>query len=221
MLHHQNVSAMQITIIYDNTAYNSELIPDWGFAALLEAHGRRILFDTGGDGTILLNNMKKLDIDPTSVDEVFISHPHFDHVGGLSAFLHENHEVTVYVPDSLRGIKHAREIRHFSKPEKIHENFFSTGQLDQIEQALAVQTEKGLVLVVGCSHPPMEDILDTASRFGNIFGIVGGLHGFNKFELLSNLNLICPTHCTQHKTEIQNRYPDKVEQGGAGRVIKI
>src|SRR6056297_3602522 len=81
--------AMKLTILYDNTVFNRELTPDWGFAALVEAHGRKILFDTGSDGDILLKNMQKLGIHPAEVDEVFISHAHFDHVGGLSSFLNE------------------------------------------------------------------------------------------------------------------------------------
>ncbi|MBE9511692.1 MAG: MBL fold metallo-hydrolase, partial [Bacteroidetes bacterium] len=78
---------MKITIIYDNTAFLAALKPDWGFSCLADTHNRSILFDTGSNGSILLENMKKLDIDPLSINEVFISHPHFDHIGGLSAFL--------------------------------------------------------------------------------------------------------------------------------------
>ena len=107
---------MKITIIYDNTAFQSGLKPDWGFSCLVETHNRTFLFDTGTKGSILLANMKKLDIDPLSIDEVFISHSHFDHVGGLSAFLNENNNVKIYVPTSLRGIRNA-EIKSLY-PEK-------------------------------------------------------------------------------------------------------
>jgi len=78
---------MKIIILYDNNVFQRGLKSDWGFSCLVETHDRRILFDTGSNGSILLKNMEKLDIDPLSIDEVFISHPHFDHVGGLSAFL--------------------------------------------------------------------------------------------------------------------------------------
>ena len=212
---------MKLTILYDNTAFNSELTADWGFAALIEAHGRKILFDTGGDGIILLNNMQKLGIHPGEVDEVFISHAHFDHVGGLSAFLNENRNVQVTVPKSLRGIRHASETIHVDKPMELHEHFYTTGELDHIEQSLMVETEKGLVLVAGCSHPPMKHILSQAEEFGKLYGIIGGLHGFKAYELFQNLELICPTHCTQHIAEIHRRYPEKYVKGGAGKMIEI
>ena len=80
---------MKIAILYDNTVFLSGLKPDWGFSCLVETHNRNILFDTSSNGSILLENMKKLHIDPLSINEVFVSHPHFDHIGGLSAFLNE------------------------------------------------------------------------------------------------------------------------------------
>lgn len=98
------------TVIYDTTTSQPGLKADWGFSCLVEIRNRRILFDTGTNGVVLLENMKKLDIDPSLIDEVFISHPHFDHIGGLSDFLNENNNVKIYVPVSLRGIRNAREV---------------------------------------------------------------------------------------------------------------
>jgi len=212
---------VKITILYDNTVFKSGLKSDWGFSCFVDTHNRSILFDTGSDGSILLENMKKLDIDPSSIDEVFISHPHFDHVGGLSAFLNENNNVKIYVPISLRGIRNAKEIINVDEPVKLHENIFSTGELDHIEQSMAVKTDKGLILVVGCSHPKMENILKAASRFGKVYAIIGGLHGFNEFQLFEDLGVICPTHCTQHIAEIKSLYPEKYIEGGAGKIIEI
>jgi 7,8-dihydropterin-6-yl-methyl-4-(beta-D-ribofuranosyl)aminobenzene 5'-phosphate synthase len=66
---------MKITIIYDNEVWKEGLESDWGFSCLVEVENTpKILFDTGTSGSILLRNMKKLNIDPKSIDEVFISH---------------------------------------------------------------------------------------------------------------------------------------------------
>ncbi len=213
---------MKITIIYDNTVYKKELRSDWGFSCLVEVENTpRILFDTGTNGSILLYNMKKLNIDTTSIDEVFISHAHFDHTGGLSAFLNVNNNVKVYVPVSFGGVRGPKEVISVSEPLKIHDNVFSTGELDSIEQSMAVKTEKGIVLIVGCSHPKMSHILDAASQFGKVYAIIGGMHGFSEFELFKNLELICPTHCTQHQAELKSLYPEKYIEGGAGRIIEV
>ena len=212
---------MKITIIYDNTTIRNDLRADWGFSALVEVEDTPgILFDTGGNGNILLGNMEKLGIDPASIDEVFISHAHLDHTGGLSDFLMRNTEVKIYIPPSFRGVQ-GRDVIPLAQPTKIHENIFSTGELEGIEQSLVVKTDKGVVIIVGCSHPHMGTILDTARIFGTIHGIIGGLHGFSDFALFRDLEFICPVHCTIHKAELRRLYPEKYVEGGAGMVIEI
>lgn len=212
---------MKITIIYDNTAFRKDLQADWGFSALVDVeHAPRILFDTGGNGKILLSNMEKLGIDPSSIDEIFISHAHFDHTGGLSDLLNRNKKAKMYVPPSFHGFK-GRDVITITRPTRIHENIFSTGQLEGIEQSLGVETDKGIVIIVGCSHPSMGIILDTARQFGKIHGIIGGLHGFSDFGLFRDLEFLCPVHCTQHKAELKRLYPEKYIAGGAGKVIEM
>ena len=212
---------MKITIIYDNTPFRKDLQADWGFSALVEVKNvPEILFDTGTNGKILLSNMEKLGIDPSSIDEVFISHAHFDHVGGLSEFLKVNQKAKIYVPPSFSGPA-GRKVITIKGPTKIHENIFSTGELEGIEQSMGVITDKGIVLIVGCSHPYMGHILEKGREFGKIYGVIGGMHGFSEFELFKDLELICPTHCTQHKAELKELYPQKYTEGGVGKIIRI
>jgi 7,8-dihydropterin-6-yl-methyl-4-(beta-D-ribofuranosyl)aminobenzene 5'-phosphate synthase len=66
----------------------------------------------------------------------------------------------------------------------------------------------------------MEYIIDAASEFGQVYGIIGGVHG-NRPESLKNLNLICATHCTQYRQEIKFLYPDKYIEGGVGKIIEF
>ncbi len=218
---------MKITIIYDNTSFRRDIQFNWGFSALVEIEAGershqhrfvRLLFDTGADGRILLSNMKKLKIDPLSIEEIFISHLHWDHTGGLSELLKINPNIRkIYVPSSM-GLKNEVILK---EPKKIYENVFSTGELEAIEQSMGVITEKGIVLIVGCSHPYMGTILETAEQFGKLYAIIGGMHGFSEFNLFKDIKLICPTHCTQYKEKLKELYPKKYIEGGAGRVIKI
>ena len=211
---------MKITLIYDNEVWKEGFRADWGFSCLIEVYGKKILFDTGANGSILLDNMKKLNIEPTMVDDIFISHAHGDHTGGLPDFLKIN-PVKVYIPSSCQKPYGAKEVVKIKGPLKIDENIFSTGELMGIEQSLVVKTEKGLVVIVGCSHPGVKNILKAASQFGKTHALIGGLHGFSDFDLLSDLEFVCPTHCTQFKSEIKSLYPEKYVRGGVGKVIEI
>ena len=211
---------MKITIIYDNTAFRKDLNADWGFSALVEAKGRKILFDTGANGRILISNMEKLKVEPKEIEDVFISHLHWDHTGGLSSFLKLNKKVKLWVPSHFPEAKAAEEVIEVKKPTKLYEGIYSTGELDGIEESLCVETEKGIVIIAGCSHPQMEHILKVASQFGKVYGIIGGLHATEP-ESLKELDLICPTHCTQYKLEIKSLYPEKYIEGGAGKIIEI
>ncbi len=214
------MTSVRITLVYDNTSARDDLRADWGFAALVEAYGHRILFDTGADGDILLSNMSRMRISPESVDEVFISHAHMDHIGGLEKFL-EVHPVPVYIPESCPSPKGALKVVRISAPVEIHEHIHSTGELAGIEQSLAISTGTGVIVIVGCSHPGVGEILRVSSSFGRPIALVGGLHGFREFSLLESLEIVCPAHCTRHKAEIRRLYPEKYVPGGAGTVLEI
>jgi 7,8-dihydropterin-6-yl-methyl-4-(beta-D-ribofuranosyl)aminobenzene 5'-phosphate synthase len=212
---------MKVTIIYDNETWQPGLEADWGFSCLVEAAGRRWLFDTGAKGPVLLANMEKLGIDPQTIREIFISHGHWDHLGGLADLLRLNRDVRVYLPGSCSRPPEAREVISVQGPLEISKNFFSTGELPGAEQSLVVKTEKGLAVICGCSHPGVGTILEAASQFGRVAALIGGLHGFKEYEVLADLDLICPCHCTQHRAEIMARYPETAVSGGSGRVLEF
>lgn len=213
---------MKITIVYDNEVYQEGLLSDWGFSCFIAMEdGLKLLFDTGTEGSILLHNMAQLELDPASIDLIFISHLHFDHVGGLPEILELNKKAKVLLPGThSRGIA-AREVIAVKESIQIHEGMFSTGELRNIEQSLIITTDKGTIVIAGCSHPGLGHILNKASEFGKVFGVIGGLHGFREFQLLANLSFICPCHCTQYKERIKNLFPDKCIECGAGRVITL
>ena len=91
----------KVTILYDAFGESKELTKDWGFSALVEHNGKRILFDTGNDAAKFEHNVKALGVDLTKLDFVVISHRHTDHTTGLKYVLSVNPNVTVYVPADL------------------------------------------------------------------------------------------------------------------------
>jgi metal-dependent hydrolase (beta-lactamase superfamily II) len=118
---------MKVTIIYDNEAWQPGLEAAWGFSCLVEANGQRLLFDTGGRGAILLQNLETLNLDPGSISEIFISHGHWDHLGGLAELLGLNRDVRVYLPWFCSRLPEAQEVISVREPLEISEKFFSRG----------------------------------------------------------------------------------------------
>ena len=150
-----------------------------------------------------------------------ISHSHWDHTGGLGDILELNKDAEIYLPASFKRAVPGRKVTSVRDATKISESVFSTGELGGVEQSLAISTNKGIFVVVGCSHPGVGDIIDAASSLGKVYGILGGFHGFKDFERLEGLSLICPCHCTQYKSEIKHLLPEKCIDGGAGMMLDL
>ena len=93
-----------ITFLYDAFGKNASMKKDWGFAALIEVNGKRILFDTGDNPDILAQNVKAAGADLTRLDFVVISHRHSDHIGGLAYLLKVNPKVKIYAPKEGFGV---------------------------------------------------------------------------------------------------------------------
>lgn len=232
-----------LTVLFDNYPYDEKLKTGWGFALLVRGLEKTILFDTGGDGRILLSNMEKLDVNPADIDIVVLSHIHGDHTGGLEAFLAENHNVTVFVPASFPE-RFKRRVRaqgasliSVGEPCKICEGAQTTGQLGTLirEQALCISTSKGLFVVTGCAHPGIVRMVEAATKLSlsGVYGAIGGFHmsGASEkqvCEVIDNLKgmgveIIAPCHCSGDRTRAMMR--EAFEVGyinvGVGAVVKL
>ncbi len=72
-------NACRLSVVYNNVPLKAGLQTAWGFACLVELPDRTVLFDTGGNGSVLLSNMKAMGFSPEEVDAVVLSHLHGDH----------------------------------------------------------------------------------------------------------------------------------------------
>jgi 7,8-dihydropterin-6-yl-methyl-4-(beta-D-ribofuranosyl)aminobenzene 5'-phosphate synthase len=220
--------AGRLTVAYDNEAAIEGPAAGWGFSCLIEMEGLRLLFDTGWDGELLVSNLRRLGKDPAGIDTVFLSHGHWDHIGGLPAVLALNPKARVFLPASLsrrlkEEIARRAEVVGVRGPVEVAPGCLSTGELgtDIPEQSLLVRTGGGLLVVTGCAHPGLGSMLEAAGRHGKVRGVVGGFHGFDDYGLLRDLPLIMPCHCTSHAREIGERFPAAFRRGGAGAGIEL
>ena len=100
---HQS-STGQITVLYDAFGKTSTMTKDWGFAALVEYGGNRILFDTGNNAEVFAHNVGAKGVDLTQLDFAIVSHRHGDHTSGLNHLLKVNPAVEIYAPQENFGV---------------------------------------------------------------------------------------------------------------------
>ncbi|MBE0461207.1 MAG: MBL fold metallo-hydrolase [Candidatus Aminicenantes bacterium] len=237
------VNALTITVTYDNNPFKQGLETDWGFSCVVKGTEKTILFDTGGNGSLLMRNMQKLKIDPKTIDVVVLSHIHGDHVGGLPNFLAENPNVVVYVLKSFpKGLKkdihgYKAEEVEVQEPLKICENVYSTGELGtQIkEQSLIIHTSKGVIVITGCAHPGVVQVVEKAKDLikDDVLFVMGGFHLGSKSKgeiervVLSLKKLgvyyVGPCHCSGDKARelFKKEYQQNYVNIGVGKVITL
>ncbi|MEA1985425.1 MAG: MBL fold metallo-hydrolase [Euryarchaeota archaeon] len=218
---------MELTVVYDNKA-DAGLISGWGFSCYIESDQHRILFDTGWDGCALLENLDSLDIDIRTIDTMVLSHQHWDHIGGLSHVLNACPGMDVYVPTSFstnlkKEIAKVARLHEVRQAQSILPGVYTTGELgsDIKEQSLVLEGDRGVWVVTGCAHPGLAEIMEAASQFGDVVGIIGGLHASEEYDLLAGLEYIGAGHCTVHQQEIAERYPDSYEAIRVGSCIQL
>ncbi len=235
--------SLRFTILYDNYLYKEGTKPDWGFSCLIEGTEKTILFDTGTQPQILMHNVNFLNVNLSKVQQIVISHNHGDHTGGLSAVLEKNHEVTVYIPISfptefvLRLEKLKAKVQTVDKPLEICRNVYLTGEMgDAIkEQSLIIDTPKGLIIVTGCSHQGIVNILKLAKEILDrpIHLVFGGFHLLYKSDaelqkILESFKELkvekCgATHCTGDKAiaMFKKAYGENYVPMGTGKALEI
>lgn len=176
---------LRLTILYDNTATDSRLRSDWGFAALFEYceySGHRLLFDTGASGAFLLNNMRQLGVEPQSIEAVIFSHEHRDHTGGLQVLLDTGIRPTVYAPFAFshtfkEQVRARTTLVEVTDALTILPGMHLTRPLGAIvEQALAVETRDGTAVITGYAHPGNANMVRQAQEVvsGKMSLLAGG-----------------------------------------------
>lgn len=231
-----------LSVVYDNSPYKEGLTADWGFGCLVKIGGLRILFDTGRDGRILLDNFRKLGERPEAVDVVVISHEHQDHTGGLPALLKVNPRAKVLVcdptPEILAVCKAANAAVIATEiPWKLFRGVYVTGALGTgpKEQALFIDTRAGLIVIAGCSHPGALRIVERVNSLlpKPILLFMGGFHatpatpeGLQQTAVrLRSLGVkgLAPCHCTDGaaKAVFRALFGRDYLRVGVGRTVRF
>lgn len=235
---------LEIQIIYDDTSAVAGIEPHYGFSALVDFRGQRILFDSGSDADLFLRNLTRLGIDPASITHAVISHRHSDHRNGIYRLALRNRTMEVYFLDTFPAsvfevaIAVGMNPRRVTGPVEIAPGVYSTGIVEgePPEQALVVETSGGLVVLVGSAHPGVARMVETAEQqrgADSVRLLLGGFHMMRKqeeeiraeLERLKALGVekVAPAHCTGERAKrlFRRAYGAMYVPTGAGRRIEL
>ncbi len=237
---------MKITVLFNSRAVSSSLQVGWGFSALI---GDNIIFDTGEKGEFLFHNINALEIDLNIITTAVISHEHWDHTGGLWQLLDYRKDIDVYAcPGFSDEFKnnvrlHGGRLFEMESFYEITQDIWVTGEIPAVykrektpEQALIIDTERGLIVITGCAHPGIINMLNIISEHFQgrpLYAVVGGFHLLNKPASVFNLIVetfkdmgikkVGPTHCTGSEAEnvFRQVYREDFFNMSVGTVLNI
>ncbi|HEV8714516.1 MAG TPA: MBL fold metallo-hydrolase [Candidatus Binatia bacterium] len=268
----------EVTILYDAFGKPSPMQKDWGYAALVEYAGKRILFDTGNNPGILAQNARAKGVDLGKLDFVVMSHRHGDHMGGLAYVLSVNPKVKIYAPKEGFGVYGSDLPASFYRKDAslpMEQRYYDgappqimrfgaawpgadfqlvdkntevapgihlitlisdkPGTLELRELSLGLDTPDGMVIVVGCSHPGIDRIVDAASAINpHIRLILGGFHlvvssDADMDKIVTALHgkfkvdEIAPGHCTGEPAfaALKKAFADRYLYAGLGTTLTL
>ncbi|MEI9901343.1 MAG: MBL fold metallo-hydrolase [Hyphomicrobium sp.] len=268
----------RVTVLYDAFGKDPALRKDWGYSALVEVGGKKILFDTGNNADVFLANAKAKNVDFSTIDFVVQSHRHADHLAGLAEVLKVNPKVKIYAPKEAFSVYgSALPSAFYRKQEKLppEQRYYdgqppealkfgtvwqganieaidktteiapgvwlialvsdATGTKELKELSLAVNTPDGIVLVVGCSHPGIEKIVEAAAAINpKIHYVLGGFHLVTAPDetiaaIAASLRdkwkveNVAPGHCTGEPTfaALIDAFGDRYVYAGVGTEVNV
>jgi len=226
-----NPDGITFTILYNDVPLNDSFVGDQGFSCFIEIDDRSFLFDAGRIEEVMAKNTEASGIDCFGTEFIFISHLHSDHTGGLPGFVEQSGRPLLFLPASTpksqspkgreyvvskleKALPHISDTVHIREPARLNEYMYSTGMFEDrtYEQSLIINTTKGLIILTGCSHPGIVEIVRGAKSQMNsdIYFVMGGFHLVTTDpeqvktiagELRGLTKYIAPGHCTGEKAQ--------------------
>lgn len=240
----EDAPSISLTILQDNYVHDAAFRREWGFACLVTGLEKTILFDTGGFKYALEANMLTAAISAADIDTIVLSHVHQDHIRGFACLLPLPRDMELFLPSSFTTSERSRfevpgaVVSWVDAPTEICRDAMTTGEMGGavIEQSLALRTAGGLVIVTGCAHPGIVEIVEAAHVLfprEPIALVLGGFHLLRSGEATiraiaerlreMGVRRIAPTHCSEDlaRDVFREVFGADYIEAGVGLVLKL
>ena len=235
------MNQITIKIIYDNCKGNEELQEGWGFSCLVDLGRRKILFDTGADSKAFFSNLQKLNIACDEITDVVYSHKHSDHIAGFEELVAKLKKGSrLFLPRKFPSKEipptiHTEIVKDFKEIDAGVYSLVLKGGFFLYEQALLVETQKGLVVITGCAHPGIIRILQEVQKRLKrpIHLVLGGFHLFrdkqnqideivDQFKTMK-VQMAAPCHCSGNLAieRFHQAFHDSFYKIGTGTILTL
>ncbi|MBS0653938.1 MAG: MBL fold metallo-hydrolase, partial [Verrucomicrobia bacterium] len=213
----------------------------WGFSCLVDLGQRKILFDTGADSQAFFSNLQQLNVRCDEITDVVYSHKHSDHIAGLEEVIAKLKKGSrLFLPKKFPSKKlpstvHTEIVEDLKEIDAGMYSLVLKGGFLLYEQALLIETQKGLVVITGCAHPGITRLLQEAQKRLKqpIHLVLGGFHLFrngqrqidevvDQFKALK-VQIAAPCHCTGKLAieRFSQAFQDSFYQIGTGTILTL
>lgn len=249
---------IKITVLVENNSrIDNYLLSEPALSFYIEADNKKILFDTGYSD-ILIKNAENLNLNLENLTDIVLSHGHNDHTGGLKYLNLKNKSIQLTAHPSIFDKKYEPDGTEYGCPitktkleknfklnltknvYRISENIIFLGEIENNESddvddsALVYNIGNKLLIITGCSHSGLENIIKYAKKITGIceiYGIIGGFHLLNqpdeeiikisKFLQKEQIEFVAPCHCCDLKSKIILAQNNSIEEICTGDIILI
>lgn len=245
---------MKINILTENQSSAIGILAEWGLSLFIEFNDKKILFDTGFSD-VFIKNAKSMNIDINKSDFVIFSHFHRDHTGGMNRINFTDKKQIICHPDcydklpnKLKSIYNNHKLKLSKFPIEFTENAYFLSEIPRKSKfekgiykndnmlddtALAFKTDKGAIVITGCSHSGITNICEYAKQITgqSLYSVIGGFHLFqNEVETVDgtidyfkneNIKHLYPMHCVDFPTMNKLNNLLGIKKYSAGEIISL
>jgi len=235
---------MEIRVVFNHAAVDERFQTGFGWACLING---TVLFDTGSNPDILRHNLEQAGVAISRITDIILSHEHWDHIDGLPAVLSPGCGRRVHIPgcfsqefqERIRAMGGepvvADDVSEISSGIMCSRAFSFEYKGRAMGERMAVaRCDQGLVVVTGCAHPGILEMVREARRMAPgipIHAVIGGMHLREaspgqigevcaQFQMMG-VSGVAPTHCSGELAAdlFSKQYGRRVLKAEAGAVL--